>query len=41
MPDSHAAYSREWALALSDALAELGETHTIVVGVMDGWIIPR
>jgi hypothetical protein len=29
------AYSREWALALSDALVELGVTHSIGVGVAD------
>lgn len=34
------AYGRAWALAISDALAERGQTHTIVVGVHDG-CMPR
>lgn len=37
---STAAYSREWALAISDALAALGQSHTIVVGGRGGYM-PR
>ncbi len=32
--------TREWALRISDALVERGQTHTIVVGVHDGYM-PR
>jgi hypothetical protein len=32
--------TKEWALAISDALAEAGQTHTITVGVHDGYM-PR
>lgn len=38
--DFNAAYGREWALQISDALAALGRSHTIVVGVRDGYM-PR
>jgi len=31
---------REWALEISDALVERGQTHTIVVGVHDSYM-PR
>jgi len=30
------AASREWALAISDALVALGQSHEIMVGVHDG-----
>ena len=38
--DRAAAFSREWALRVSDALVERGESHTIVVGVRDSFM-PR
>ena len=28
--------TKEWALRISDALAELGQSHTITIGVHDG-----
>lgn len=33
-------FSREWALAISDALVKHGQTHSVGVGVHDGYI-PR